>query len=112
MQKLRIKFWQVENVVIMKVLNQDEKLRNKGELFNNDNLEMIICSNDYPAMLSDGLFIRGNLKERDNLACNYTFSSTKAASLYIEKCQELISGYNNTILDEEEEEVVKTFIFE
>ena len=112
MKKLKIKFWQIENVVAMKVLDQDKKLRNKGEVFNN--LEMTICSNDYPAMTFENIFIRGKVKERDDEVSCTSFSSIKNATTYIEKCQELISDYNNTILDEEEEEeeVVKTFTFE
>jgi len=36
MKKLKIKLWRIENVVMMKVLEQDESLRGQGEIFNNN----------------------------------------------------------------------------
>lgn len=109
MKKLRIKFWQIENVVLMKVLDQDESLRDEGELFKSDSLDMAILSNGYPAITWGRIFIRGNIKGKDNIVCSNTFNSIEDATVYIEKCQELIRDYNISL---GEEEMVKTFIFE
>ena len=64
MKKLIIKFWQNENVVMMKVLEQDERLRNKGKIFKDKNLDMAICSTRFPKIFPTSIFIRGVKKEK------------------------------------------------
>ena len=113
MKKLKIKFWQIENLVVMKILDQDERLRGKEVIYEDSDLDMTIYSVKVPDMTSKSLFIRGERKEKDSMVCNATFNSTEDATDYVKKCQKLISNYNASLEDEEEEvETIRTFIFE
>lgn len=110
MKKLKIKFWQNENVVMMKVLSRDERLRNKGIIFESDNLNMAIFSTNYSIILLDNNSISIKGDTRDNMVCSQTFNSTEDATVYIEKYQKLIRDYNASL--EEEVGTIKTFTFE
>ena len=105
MKKLKIRFWRIENVVIMKILDQDERLRGCREIFRNDYLDMAIYLSDYSALYTNSISIKEDI---DNMACSRTFNSIEDATVYIKKCQELIYGYNARFEEGEEEEEVET----
>jgi hypothetical protein len=113
MKKLRVRFWQNENVVMMKILEQSESLREKGDFFRDPNFDMTICSVDFPSLESQGLLIRGRIKEKDNLINCIQLSSIENATVYIKKCKELIRSFNSSIEErEEKKEEIETWIFE
>ena len=113
MKKLKIRFWQNENVVMMKILEQSESLREKGDLFRDPNFDIIISSVDFPSLESQRLLIRGRIKEKDNLINCAQFSSIENATIYIKKCKELIRSFNSSMEEREERrEEVETWIFE
>ena len=109
MKKLKIRFWRIENVVIMKILDQDERLRGCREIFRNDYLDMAIYLSDYSALYTNSISIKEDI---DNMACSRTFNSIEDATVYIKRCQELIYGYNARFEEDEEEvETIETFTF-
>ena len=113
MEKLRIRFWQNENVVMLKILEQSESSREEGVLFRDPNFDMAICSVDFPSLEPQRILIRGRMKEKDNIINCLQFNSIENATIYIKKCKELIRSFNSSMEEKEERrEEVETWIFE
>ena len=67
MKKLKIKFWQIENLVVMKILDQDERLRGKEAIYEDSDLDMTIYSVKVPDMTSKSFFLLEE-KEKKKIA--------------------------------------------
>lgn len=89
---LRVKFWRIENVVLMKVLEQGEDTR--GKLKFKAKNKFIIRSIMCPALQPDTLYIRGINKETDNEVHFTYFSGAPAAINFISQAKEAVAEYN------------------
>lgn len=88
---LKLKFYQIENIVLMKVLEQSEKGFNYcGE--NGFTLRSSIVPDINIA--EKIIYLRGTCEERDSLLTAVDFSTPKAALDFIAKAQELVAEYN------------------
>lgn len=113
MTKLKLKLWQVGNVVLMKVLEQNEATRGRGTLFEYDGLKL--SSTSRPALYSEAVLINGNATTWDNWISSTSFSTTSRATEYIQKVLNLVREYNkpfNTDTDILTDSEVKIFIAE
>lgn len=109
---LKVKFWRIENVVLMKVLEQGEEIkRGCGELFRTDYLGLVSMYN--PGILINKLLVRGKDKEDDNMVVSWGFSNRAEAKLYIERATEAIHAYNQSLSkDPEQTDDIETVIAE
>ena len=73
---LKIKFWRIENVVLMKVLEQGEEIkRGCGEFFRTDYLGLVSMYN--PGILINKLLVRGKDEEDDNMVISWVSKIAK-----------------------------------
>lgn len=93
--KLIVEFWQMENVVNMKVLNQPDTIgRGQGVILRLPGI--CIISGEYPYINaeSDQLHIMGRDKEFDNRMACYSFMNDYQASKFINNAVLAISTLN------------------
>lgn len=100
MKKLKIKLWRIENVVMMKVLEQDESLRGQGEIFNNNGTR--IASEGNTALFNDAICINGRRIQEDGRICSKDFETIEEAQAYYNKVKKVVQDYNKTLVDEGE----------
>ena len=113
MTTLKLKLWQVGNVVLMKVLEQNEATRGRGTLFEYDGLKLSSISR--PTLYDDTVLINGNDTSWDNRTSAAPFSTASEATEYIQKVLNLVREYNktfNTDTDIHTDNEVKIFIAE
>ena len=113
MKKLKLKLWQVENIALMKVLEQNEAIRGRGTLFEYDGLKL--SSTSCPTLSGDTVLINGNDTSWDNWTSSTSFSTASRATEYIQKILNLVREYNktfNTDTDIPTDNEVKIFIAE
>ena len=97
-EKLIVEFWQIENVVNMRVINQPEAIeRGKGCVLKLPGI--CIMSGEYPRIDagSDYLYIRGVRKEFDDRIACYSFMNDYQASKFIDNAVLAISTLNFTL---------------
>lgn len=113
MKELKIKIWNIENIVIMRVLDQDESLRGKGFIYEAKN-GITIASDNSPCIYETAIFINGDDKDFDNKLDGLSFKITQEAKEYIEKVKEAVAEYNSSIkeeiLDKKEKEYLSAVI--
>lgn len=112
MKQLKIKIWNIENVVLMKVLQQDESLRNERFIFESKN-DFCIQSYDEPDIFEDGIHIQGLYKYADNKIACHSFPSVEDAEEYVMRIKDMLKEYNESIrevLNKEEKEYLKAVI--
>lgn len=104
---LRIKFYQIENLVAMKILEQGEEIkRGVGKLYYDPEENFTIYRSNSPAITlcyddtgSKGfmLFIRGGFEKNDIMLTSKCFNTTEEASDYIRRATKSIKNYNNSL---------------
>ena len=84
---LKIKFWRIENVLCMKILEQDKDVFDYNFMYNSSN-GLTICSLDYPEFVldEDRLYIRGEDTSYDNKVSSYEFNTVEEAKKFLERC--------------------------
>lgn len=107
---LKLKIWQIENIVLMKVLEQDESTRNKYKLYKNRDLEIV--SAFMPQMYRNIIYVRGSAEEKDDIISVFYAHSIKDAEEYIAKVQRAVHEYNTQQEQKEKnnDDVVKVYI--
>lgn len=99
---LKVKFWRIENVVLMKVLEQGEEIkRGCKEVF--ESVDFSIYSQCTPSMYANGIYVRGSKMEDDNKVRYYCLSNCAEAKLYIERATEAIHEYNQSLSKDPEQ---------
>lgn len=88
---LKLKLWQIETVVLMKVLEQDESTR-CNILYNNDDLEIVSAYT--PQLDQKCIYVRGCAKENDDNVSVFHCNSVQQAEAYISKIQRAVYEYN------------------
>ena len=100
---LKLKFYQIENVVVMKVLEQD----NKDDLFFKYG-ELTLRCIDYPAIEDDNtIYLQGNDDENNNKLSCYDFETNKKAEDFINKAMAAVKAYNKKYSQTEAENSIK-----
>lgn len=94
MKPLKVKLWNEENVVLMKVLDMDESLRGKGTLHKG---KISISSAVSPCFDGGTVFVWGSGEESDNDLSCYRFNTTAEALDFIDRAQKCIDAYNETL---------------
>ena len=111
MKKLRLKLWRIKNVVLMKVLEQDESLRGKGFIF--ETYDFKIWSVTNPCLTFDDTFyIRGTVSECDNNITCREFDCADKAQNYIQTVIDTVRAYNESISTEPITDDIETYIAE
>jgi hypothetical protein len=100
---LKIKFWKIENMLCMKVLEQDENIFNVGFEYKSSN-NIYIYSDVFPEIGKNSLFLQGTDKTKQNHVVSCEFSDSDEAQehldAYIFAINECISHFKE---DREEE---------
>ena len=103
---LKLKLWRIENIVVMKVLQQDESTRGKGTLWEDEETKMRIVS----AILEpEGLHgmticIKNQNEESDDILDSTTFKTSAEAKKHIERIKKVVANYNASLQQKETEE--------
>ena len=106
MSKLKIKLVRLDNVVLMKVLEQEGGRPNNSlveHLCDHDN-GLSIRSAERPEMDRTGIYIRGNDEEEDNRVAFYRLNTIEEAKEYVRKVVELVEYYNKSSYLENKED--------
>ena len=89
---LKIKFWRIENVLCMKILEQNKDVFNYDFIYKASN-GLNICCLDYPEFVldEDCLYIRGEDTTYDNKVTSCEFKTVEEANEYLKKCVSAIN---------------------
>ena len=99
---LKLKFYQVENVVLMKVLEQD----NKEDLYFTYDGLIFECI-DYPAIENNRIYLQGSDDENNNKLSCYDFETSEKAKNFIDKAIHAVKAYNKEYSQTEDEPEIK-----
>ena len=112
MKELKLKIYNIKNVVLMEVLQQDESLRGKGKICEASN-GFEIKSNCCPSLFIKEIYIKGENEELDNILCCREFKTAKQAEEYVQKAKAAIEEYNAStreVLNNAEKEYLRAVI--
>lgn len=99
---LKVKFWRIENVVLMKVLEQGEEIeRGCGEFFCQNGFSLYSYTGQ--SLIENGLAVRGDYIDYDNHIVIQEFPSIKKAKKCIKSATEAIHAYNQSIAEKPEQ---------
>ena len=99
---LKLKFYQVENVVLMKVLEQDDV----DVYFNYD--DFILQSMDYPEIYDENkIYLQGSDEDNNNKMSCYDFETNEKAENFINKAMLAVKEYNRRYSQTEAENSIK-----
>lgn len=101
---LEIKFWRIENSIVMKVLNQGEEIERGSFSFTASN-GIKIKSTYHPQMEDDYLFVRGTNVTLDPATSSIDFPSVEVAKKYLKMYIEAIKEYNSLVKPKNEEKI-------
>lgn len=99
--KLNVELFRYDTLVFGKILEQDESLREKGEVISRSDYEIDSVSS--PELRQTRLFIRGAKKCDDNKVMYYNFTTVKDAEAWCENIKKLINKLNNDGASEEDD---------
>ena len=93
---IKAKFWRIENIVLMKILEQEEFKSNTKDpsTYISRKNEIFIRTGLAPNINLSTLFVRGELKDRDNFVVSEDFNSESEAKNYLKRYIEAIKEYN------------------
>ena len=80
---LKIKFWKIENMLCMKVLEQNKNIFNEGFEYKSSN-NIYIYSETFPQIRPHDLFIQGTDKSKQNNVVSCEFSDSDEAQEYLD----------------------------
>ena len=110
---LKIKFWRIENVILMKILEQgDEIERGKFEFEASNGVSL--RSATIPAASYNMIYLRGNLKKLDETVSAYGCTTNEGAKAWLKAYVEAVKEYNNSLQQPAAEDVedIETVIAE
>ena len=112
---LKVKFWQIENVLCAKILEQTEQNINFEYATNDGIYKIISCG--YPEMINYAktFYVRGSHTEKKDVVFCTTFNSEMEATEYKEGISFAIQAYNRSLCcslekPEIEKEVIRTIV--
>ena len=93
---LKIKFWRIENIIFMKILEQgDEIERGNFEFKATNGVEISSCGN--PALIHYTIYLRGSATDWDDCIVNKYFDTSEEAKCILKFYIEAIKEYNNSL---------------
>ena len=93
--KLVVELIQHDNVVVARIVHQDESLRGNSNIYSSTQLK--ITSGDYAEISESYLCVRGRTKTKDNNYFCYNFDTIEKASAYMIKAKESIRALNESL---------------
>lgn len=97
---LKVEFKQVENVVLMKVLEQGDEIElGCGCFFEHNGIRL--HSVGRPQICSCSLFVKGNSECAQDVYVSESFNTPEEASEHIAKFTECIDAYNESVKDKD-----------
>lgn len=97
---LKVEFKQIENVVLMKVLEQGDEIElGCGCFFEHGDIKL--CSLCYPQIFSHSLYVKGKSECPQDIYGSISFDTPEKASEYIAKFTECINAYNESVKDKD-----------
>lgn len=93
--KIRVKLWRIENVVLMKVLEMPEELRGNHLIFTSPTTSMEIRSVDEPELTLKDIYINGSNKDEDNKIVCCEYKSDEMALDCYNRIIKTIEEFNN-----------------
>ena len=97
---LKVEFKQIENVVLMKVLEQGNEIKlNSGCFFEHGDVKL--CSVSHPQIFSYALYVKGKSEHTQDTYASVSFDTPEEAAEYIVKFTECINAYNKSVKEKE-----------
>ena len=97
---LKVEFKQIENVVLMKVLEQGNEIKlGCGCFFEHNDVKL--CSLSYPQIFSHSLYVKGKSECSQDVYGSISFDTPEEASEHIAKFTECIDAYNDSVKDKD-----------
>ena len=94
---LKVKFWRIDNVVLMKVLEQGNEIKRGSFKFKASNgIEIKSVNEPQIYYSSDVIFVRGLYTKEDSSVTVCEYDSIKQAKERLKKFQDAIKEYNNS----------------
>lgn len=109
---LKVKFMQIENVVVMKVLEQSKKDTKILDEYFYSQSGMTLKSCEHPEISdSHNIYLRGKNTNNDTLYTSYSFGSIDDANEFINNAKGAINEFNEKFksLNDEKDEEVKIY---
>lgn len=97
---LKVEFKQIENVVLMKVLEQGDEIElGCGRFFEHNGIKLL--SVDYPQICSSLLYVKGESDDVQDVYGSISFNTPEEASEHIAKFTECIDAYNDSVKEQD-----------
>ena len=97
---LKVEFKQIENVVLMKVLEQGDEIElNSGCFFEYGDVKL--CSASHPQIFLYSLYVKGKSEHAQDTYASMSFNTPEEAAEYIAKFTECINAYNESVKDKD-----------
>ena len=93
---LKIKFWRIENVILMKILEQGDEIERGNFSFKASN-GVSLCSATNPAVSYDMIYLRGGSKELDETVSAYDCITNEGAKACLKAYIEAVKEYNDNL---------------
>ena len=97
---LKVEFKQIENVVLMKVLEQGDEIKlGCGCFFEHNDVKL--CSLSCPQIYPYSLYVKGKSECPQDVYKSISFNTPEEAAEYIVKFTECIDAYNESVKDKD-----------
>lgn len=97
---LKVEFKQIENVVLMKVLEQGDEIElGCGCFFEHNDVKL--CSVSYPQIYPYSLYVKGKSEHTQDTYASVSFNTPEEAAEHIVKFTECINAYNESVKDKD-----------
>ncbi len=93
---LKIKFWRIENVILMKILEQGDEIERGKFEFEASN-GMRLSSQTEPEIGDTKIFLRGTNINRDKQVVKSCFYTPEKARIRLKAYVEAVKEYNNSL---------------
>lgn len=105
MKKLKVRLWRIENVVLMKVLEQDESLRGADYIYGNSDIEIYGAEE---LSIDLGSIYLGMTNGFDYIAVG----TITEAKIYYNKIKKVVQDYNKTLDTETKSDDIESEVVE
>ena len=97
---LKVEFKQIENVVLMKVLEQGDEIElGCGRFFEHNGIKLL--SVDCPQICSSSLYVKGESDDVQDVYTSKSFDTLEKAAEHIVKFTKCIDAYNESVKDKD-----------
>ena len=97
---LKVEFKQIENVVLMKVLEQGNEIElNSGCFFECGDVKL--CSASHPQIFLYSLYVKGKSERAQDTYASMSFNTPEEAAEHIVKFTKCIDAYNESVKDKD-----------